>query len=234
MDKLMLLIDTYPGFLAVALGVGLWCAYGVSELPRRIYAQYASDALGDLPPTSSGLRVFMVLANGGVWFLCAWHWGPSLTAMCWASFFSALLTLTVIDLRTLLLPDLITQPLLWAGLLASNYNAVSLSLPDAVLGAAVGYVSLWTVAYLFERITGQEGMGAGDFKLMGALGAWLGPLALLPLALIASSLCATAALVMMWAKRSPEDGHLPFGPCLAAGGATMALWGEPITALLLG
>lgn len=234
MNKLTLLMDTYLGFLGVALGMGLLCAYGVSELPRRIYAQYAPHELDSLPASSSGLRLFVVLTIWMVWLLCALHWGPSLAALCWAGFFSALVTLAVIDLRTLLLPDLITQPLLWAGLLASSVNGVSLALSDAVLGAAVGYASLWTVAYLFERITGQEGMGAGDFKLMAALGAWLGPLALLPLALIASSLCAAGALVLIWAKRSPDDGQLPFGPCLAAGGATMAMLGEPITAFLLG
>ena len=143
MNKLTLLIGTYPGFLAVGLGVGPLCAHGVSELPRRIYAQYAPDELNNLPASTLGLRLFVALTIWVVWLLCALHWSPSMTALCWASFFAALITLTVIDLRTLLLPDLITQPLLWAGLLASNFSAVSLALPDAVLGAAaVSYTHL--------------------------------------------------------------------------------------------
>lgn len=236
----MELLNLIPEWLAHGLSLGLAlvlggvCAHAVNALPRHIYAQYAPQDVHTLPAPSRVGSALLVLGSGVIWGLSAWHWGMTLTAVCWSGFFMALLTLTAIDVRTLLLPDLITQPLLWVGLLASNTAVVSLPLSDAVLGAAAGYSALWAVAAVFERVTGQEGMGAGDFKLLAALGAWLGPWALLPLALIASSLCVVAALAMSAWGRSPEDGHLPFGPCLALGGAVMAIFGADITLFLLG
>ena len=104
------------------------------------------------------------LATLLMWLLCAAHWGPRLGGWLWALFGSALLALAVIDARTYLLPDALTQPLLWLGLLASQQEWIARPLNEAVAGAMLGYLSLWLVATAFERITGKVGMGAGDFK----------------------------------------------------------------------
>lgn len=234
MNQLKLLLDGWPWFLAVASAMGVWSAHSVSALPRRIYAEYDPQALDTLPASSKALKIGMVLGIVALWMVSGLNWGVSMTACCWAIFFSALLTLTVIDWRTLLLPDAITLPLLWWGLLASSFQWLPLPLVDAVWGAALGYVGFWAVAHIFKCVTGQEGMGAGDFKLMAALGAWLGPLALLPVALMASSLSAAGALLLIRLKQGSQDTHWPFGPCLAIGGAVMVIYGPEITAFLLG
>jgi len=163
--------------------------------------------------------------NMCLWLLCLWHWGMHPTALTWAVGLSFLLTLSVIDWQTTYLPDALTQPLLWIGLLASSWGLTEVSLQHAVWGAAAGYGSLWLVATVFQHITGKEGMGAGDFKLLGALGAWLGPFALIPLVLTAS---VGGALVGIWlqsTQRLERGGYLPFGPFLASAGAVQAFVG---------
>jgi leader peptidase (prepilin peptidase)/N-methyltransferase len=138
---------------------------------------------------------------------------------------SLLLALSVIDWQITYLPDALTQPLLWLGLLASGFGFLDISVQHAVWGAVAGYGSLWLVATLFEQLTGKEGMGAGDFKLLAALGAWLGPFALIPLVLMAS---VGGALVGIWLQsthRLERGGYVPFGPFLAAAGAVQAFYG---------
>ena len=126
------------------------------------------------------------IATALIWLACTWHWGLNATGFCWAGFATLLLALSVIDWQTTLLPDDLTQALVWAGLVASAVGWLALPLTQSVWGAVVGYVSLWSIATLFERITGKQGMGAGDFKLLAGLGAWLGPLELLPVVMAAS------------------------------------------------
>ncbi len=163
--------------------------------------------------------------NACLWLLCLWHWGMHPTAFAWAIGLSLLLALSVIDWQTTYLPDALTQPLLWIGLLASSWGLTDVSLQHAVWGAAVGYGSLWLVASVFERLTGKEGMGAGDFKLLAALGAWLGPLALIPLVLIASVIGALVGIWLQTTRRMERGGYVPFGPFLASAGAVQAFWG---------
>ena len=164
-------------------------------------------------------------ANACLWLMCAWHWGVQVSALSWAICMSFLLALSVIDWQTTYLPDALTQPLLWLGLLASSVGFTDISVQHAVWGAVAGYGSLWLVATVFEHLSGKEGMGAGDFKLLAALGAWLGPFALIPLVLMASVSGALVGIWMQSTQRLARGGYVPFGPFLAAAGAVQAFWG---------
>ena len=145
----------------------------------------------------------------------------------------ALVTLTLIDLDHQLLPDDITLPLLWLGLLF-NLGGTYVPLQDAVLGAMLGYLALWSVYWVFKLLTGKEGMGYGDFKLLAALGAWLG-WASLPLIILLSSLVGAACgIALMLIKRRGKDIPIPFGPYLAAAGWIALVWGDAIMARYLG
>jgi leader peptidase (prepilin peptidase)/N-methyltransferase len=156
--------------------------------------------------------------------------GPSASALAWAGFAAALLALAAIDADTTLLPDVITQPLVWSGLLAASWGLSQISLNTALWGAVVGYLFLWSVYWLFKLITGKEGMGQGDFKLLAALGAWLGWEALLSLVLIASITGVAYGLSLRVHRRLPQDSQMPFGPFLAlAGFWVMALGPLPFT-----
>ena len=174
------------------------------------------------------------LSTGLIWLLCTWHWGLNVTGFCWAGFATALLALSVIDWQTTLLPDDLTQTLLWGGLMASAMGWLPLPLQQSVWGAVIGYTSLWAVATAFERLTGKQGMGAGDFKLLAALGAWLGPLALLPVVMLASLSGAMTGLALKFTHRLREDGYVPFGPFLAVAGSFVAVIGIDVIALWMG
>lgn len=174
------------------------------------------------------------LITGLIWALCTWHWGINPAGFCWAGFATLLLALSVIDWQTTLLPDDLTQTLLWVGLISSSLGWLTLPLTQSVWGAAIGYASLWSVATVFERITGKQGMGAGDFKLLAALGAWLGPLALLPVVMLASITGAMIGLLLKFTHRLSDNGYVPFGPFLAAAGMTVAVVGIEAIALGMG
>jgi leader peptidase (prepilin peptidase)/N-methyltransferase len=148
-------------------------------------------------------------------------------ALAWGGFAAALLALAVIDARTRWLPDAITQPLTWGGLIAAAMGWTAVSLPDALGGAVAGYLCLWLVYWGFRLATGQEGMGHGDFKLLAALGAWFGWAHLLALVLIASVTGLLAALVLLWRQRLPQNRQIAFGPFLALAGAWLMFFGTP-------
>lgn len=153
-----------------------------------------------------------------------WRWGPGWDAVAGIGLLWALIALALIDFDTTLLPDDITLPLLWAGLLVTTLLHPD-RLAGAVWGAAIGYVSLWTVYQGFKLLTGKEGMGFGDFKLLAALGAWFGAAALLPIILL-SSLCGAVIGIALQLLRFTERGRpIPFGPFLAAAGIVMLLIG---------
>jgi leader peptidase (prepilin peptidase) / N-methyltransferase len=149
------------------------------------------------------------------------------TALAWSGFAAALLALAVIDARTTWLPDAITQPLTWAGLIAAALNWTPVSLHAALAGAVGGYLFLWLVYWVFKLVTGKEGMGYGDFKLLAALGAWFGWQLLLAIVLIASISSLLVAVVLMWRRRLPENRQIPFGPFLALAGAWLLFFGAP-------
>ena len=145
----------------------------------------------------------------------------------------SLIALTMIDVDHQLLPDDITLPLMWLGL-AFSLLGVSVSLQDAVLGAMLGYLSLWSVYWLFKLLTGKEGMGYGDFKLLAALGAWLGWQAV-PLVILLSSLVgALCGVAIMLATRRGKDVPIPFGPYLAMAGWIALMWGDKLMSYYMG
>jgi leader peptidase (prepilin peptidase)/N-methyltransferase len=153
--------------------------------------------------------------------------GPTGTAIAAFGLCAALLVMSAIDIDTHLLPDSLTLPLLWAGLIV-NFDGVFASLHDAVLGAIAGYLALWCVHWLFKLVRGVEGMGYGDFKLLAALGAWLGWAALPQIVLIAAVTGALVGLIATWRGRMRFEEPLPFGPFLAAGGALTLFLGTPL------
>ena len=158
----------------------------------------------------------------------AWHFGFGWTAAGALLLVWALLALTAIDFDTQLLPDAITLPLLWAGLLF-NLFGVFTALSSAVLGAVIGYLALWSVYWLFKLVTGKEGMGYGDFKLLAALGAWLG-WQMLPLIILLSSLVgAVVGITLIVALKHGRNIPIPFGPYLAGGGLIALFWGPVLT-----
>jgi len=158
----------------------------------------------------------------------AWHFGFGLAAFAAMAFLWCMIALSFIDFDTQLLPDSITLPLLWAGLLL-NLAGTFVDLGSAVIGAAAGYLSLWSVYWGFRIATGKEGMGFGDFKLLAAVGAWLG-WQMLPLVVLASSFVgATFGIALMLFARHGRNVPIPFGPYLAVAGAVALFWGKPLT-----
>lgn len=163
----------------------------------------------------------------------AWHFGFGISALFALIFVWVLIALTFIDLDTQLLPDSLTQPLIWLGLLV-NLGGSFTTLSSAVIGACSGYAVLWTVYWLFKLATGKEGMGYGDFKLLAAIGAWFG-WQLLPVTLLLSSIVgATVGLSLILFAGHKRQIPIPFGPYLAGGGLITMLWGHAITQTYLG
>ena len=156
--------------------------------------------------------------------LIGWRIGETPVVLLWCGFAAVLVALAGIDWDTTFLPDNLTLPLLWSGLVisAAGWN---LPLSDAVWGAVAGYLSLWSVYWLFKLATGKEGMGYGDFKLLGALGAWLGLKTILPIVLIASLIGAVVGIAMKLTSALREGRYVPFGPFLAGAGLTVLLAG---------
>ena len=165
------------------------------------------------------------IATGALFLYCVWRWGWTWTAAAWCGFAATLVALTLIDWDTTLLPDDLTLPLLWSGLLAALLGWTSVPVDSAIWGAVAGYLSLWLVYWAFKLTTGKEGMGYGDFKLFAALGAWFGWQALVPIALMASVIGAVVGLGMKAMSALREGGVVPFGPFLALGGLTAMLFG---------
>ena len=181
-----------------------------------------------------GLRYPAVEAATGFLFaFSAWQFGPvAATAGAWL-FIAAMIALTFIDFDKQLLPDDITLPLLWAGLLFNVFGTY-VDLGSAVIGAAAGYLSLWSVYWLFKLATGREGMGFGDFKLLAAIGAWLG-WQMLPLVILLSSFVgAGVGVALIVLARHGRNVPIPFGPYLAAAGVIALFWGKPLNHAYLG
>ena len=163
----------------------------------------------------------------------AWHFGPTPQAAGALVLVWALIALAAIDLDTQLLPDSITLPLLWLGLAINLWGAFT-DLPSAVIGAMLGYLALWSVFWLFKLATGKEGMGYGDFKLLAALGAWLGWQMLPAIILLSSVVGAAVGITLIVATRHGRNVPIPFGPYLAAAGGIALFWGAKITQTYLG
>ncbi|MDC8444383.1 MAG: A24 family peptidase [Nitrosomonas sp.] len=170
------------------------------------------------------IEAFTAMSSGFV----AWHFGFGWLLLAALIFVWALIALAAIDIETQLLPDDITLPLVWLGILVNMYTGFT-DLHSSVIGAIAGYLSLWMVYWIFKLITGKEGMGYGDFKLLAAIGAWLG-WSLLPLVILLSSLVGgIVGLGLVMISKRNKNAMIPFGPYLAGGALIALLWGQSIT-----
>lgn len=169
---------------------------------------------------------FVELLTGVLFAAVGWRFGAQPTTLLWCTLVATLIALAGIDWDTTLLPDNLTLPLLWGGLVCSTLGW-TIALPQAMWGAVAGYLSLWSVYWLFKLTTGKEGMGYGDFKLLAALGAWLGWQMILPIVLSASIIGALVGIGMKLSSQLREGRYVPFGPFLAGGGIAVMLAGQP-------
>ncbi len=166
--------------------------------------------------------------------ICAWHFGPGWEALLAIVLTLTLVPITMIDADTQLIPDAIVLPLMWLGLALSLFHPLAgadtlfISPSDAIVGAMAGYLSLWSIFWAFKLVTGKDGMGYGDFKLLAALGAWLG-WQQLPIIIMMSAIVGTViSIVMIVARGKDRSIPIPFGPYLATAGWITMLWGETI------
>jgi leader peptidase (prepilin peptidase) / N-methyltransferase len=173
-----------------------------------------------------GVRYPLVELSGAALFAyCGWRWGATAAALAWSGFSATILALALIDWDTTLLPDDLTLPLLWGGLVVATLQWTTVPLTAAIWGVVAGYLSLWAVYWAFKLTTGKEGMGYGDFKLFAALGAWFGWQALVPIILMASIIGALVGIAMKFSSGLREGGYVPFGPFLAGAGLTAMVFG---------
>jgi len=168
------------------------------------------------------------LLSGILTAIVAWHFGFSWQAGAAMFLTWALIALSFIDIDKQLLPDSITQPLVWAGILLA-FVPVFVDLPTSVIGAVIGYLSLWSIFHLFRLLTGKEGMGYGDFKLLAVLGAWMGWQMLPVIILLSSAVGAIIGIAMIALLGRDRNIPIPFGPYLAAAGWLALIWGQDIT-----
>ncbi|MBI3382855.1 MAG: prepilin peptidase [Aquabacterium sp.] len=165
------------------------------------------------------------LATAALFAACSWRFGAQPTTLLWCGFVAVLVAAALIDWDTTLLPDDLTLPLMWAGLVAAALGW-NLPLKDALWGTVVGYLSLWSVYWLFKLTTGKEGMGYGDFKLLAALGAWLGWSMVLPIVLASSVIGAVIGIGMKLSGQLREGVYVPYGPFLAGAGLVVTMAGS--------
>lgn len=183
--------------------------------------------------TSISARYPLVEAlTGALSGMVAWHFGFNSMAIAALLFTFALIALTFIDFDTFLLPDDITLPLLWAGLMI-NLGGGFTDLHSAVIGAVVGYLSLWSIYWIFKLVTGKEGMGYGDFKLLAAIGAWFGWQLLPAVILLSSLLGSVIGIGLIILARHGRNVPIPFGPYLALGGIAALFWGPQLARFYL-
>ena len=201
------------------------CGHAIAwyeNIPLLSYLWLRGKCSACKTPISARYPFFEVL-TAAIFAALAWRFGAQPTTLLWCAFAAVLVALAGIDWDTTLLPDGLTLPLLWGGLVAAALGlTTSLS---SVWGAVAGYLSLWSVYWLFKLATGKEGMGYGDFKLLAALGAWLGASMVLPVVLGASIFGAVVGIAMKLNSSLREGRYVPFGPFLAGSGLAVLLLG---------
>ena len=164
----------------------------------------------------------------------AWHFGPGWEALMAIALTIVLVAISMIDADTQLIPDSIVLPLMWLGLAMSLFhpmigaNTLFIAPSDAIVGAMAGYLTLWSIFWLFKLVTGKDGMGYGDFKLLAALGAWLGWQALPMIIMMSAVVGVVINLTLILARGKDRSIPIPFGPYLAAAGWITMIWGETI------
>lgn len=171
------------------------------------------------------------LLTGLLFAACGLRFGAEPTTLLWCGFVATLVALAFIDVDTQLLPDDLTLPLMWAGIVSAALGWIPVSLSASVGGAVAGYLSLWFVFHAYRLIRGKEGMGAGDFKLLAALGAWMGWVLIPSIILLSSAVGAVVGIALIVFKRHDRDVPIPFGPYLAGGGVAALFFGEQLTRL---
>ena len=164
---------------------------------------------------------------------CGWHFGPHPVTLLWCGLSATLVALAFIDLDTQFLPDDLTLPLMWAGIVSSALGWTPVPLAASVGGAVAGYLSLWFVFHAYRLIRGKEGIGAGDFKLLAALGAWMGWALIPSIILLSSAVGALVGIGLIVLRSHDKDVPIPFGPYLAGGGIAALFFGEQLTHLWL-
>ncbi|MEK6685038.1 MAG: A24 family peptidase [Pseudomonadota bacterium] len=223
-------IETLPTFnLITPRSACPHCGHKITALENIPIISYlalrgrCSQCQARISPRYPIVEAVTALMSGFV----AWHFGYSLITIAVLIFVWSLIALAVIDLNTQLLPDDITLPLLWLGVLV-NMNDGFTDLHSAIIGVMAGYLSLWSIYWCFKLITGKEGMGYGDFKLLAAIGAWLG-WSMLPIVILFSSLVgAIAGVGLIIAAKLKKNIPIPFGPYLVGGALIALFWGEKL------
>ncbi|NVK30742.1 MAG: prepilin peptidase [Gammaproteobacteria bacterium] len=175
---------------------------------------------------------FIEAVTGFIAVFLVWTYGLSPVSVALFGFSATLLAAAMIDADTTLLPDELTLPLMWAGLLISLWSGWPLAPGDAIVGAAVGYLSLWSIYQVFKLITGKEGMGYGDFKLLAAIGAWTGWQELLTVILLSSVVGTILGVLQIVFKRMNRETPMPFGPYLAAAGWLAMMFGPALREMI--
>lgn len=220
---------TFPVYNLAIPGSGCpQCGHKISTLENIPILSYlflrgqCADCRTRIPFSYPLVEALTAILSG----LAAWHFGSGGILFAALIFIWAMIVLAFIDLNTQLLPDSITQPLLWVGLAVNLHNGFT-DIDSAVIGAIAGYLTLWSVYWLFKLLTGKEGMGYGDFKLLAAIGAWLG-WQLLPLVILFSSVVGAVVGTALILTARSKNTTLPFGPYLAGGGLIALFWGNQI------
>ncbi len=228
-------VHTAPYNLIVPRSACPHCQHQISALeniPVISYLMIGGKCRGCKAPISKRYPIIEAI-TGLLSGYMVWHFGSGIAGMGAVVFVWFLIAMTFIDTDTQLLPDDLTLPLMWGGLLINLYGTFT-SLDNAVIGAIAGYLSLWSVYWTFKLVTGKEGMGYGDFKLLAALGAWMG-WAMLPLIiLLSSAVGAVIGISMMVLGKLGKGKPIPFGPYLAIAGLIALLWGQSINSQYLG
>jgi leader peptidase (prepilin peptidase)/N-methyltransferase len=217
-----------PASAAIVVGVGAATGLGLDFLHRQLLLKLTDGGVFEAPPQNGpakGRRMLLALACSALFLACFWRFGLSLTFVAWCVFVSGMVALAVMDWETTILPDDLTLPLLWCGLLAATSGLTGIDVRSAVWGAAGGYAALWCIYQAYRLLTGAEGLGFGDFKLFAAIGAWGGLDVLAPAALFASLFATPIGLWMRTIGQLREDKFIPLGPFLAGGGLLVVLVG---------
>ena len=178
-----------------------------------------------VPVAVRGPRALFLPAGAALAVHLYFHFGPGWTFLAAAGFVWTLIVLALIDIERHLLPDRITLPLLWVGLAVNLQGNMFTTLESAVIGAMAGYLSLWVIYQNHRLLTGREGMGYGDFKMLAAIGAWLGWKWLPLVVLVAAAALLVIVAILMVSGRLERYASVPFGPCLMLGALLALLWG---------
>ena len=201
------------------------------NIPILSYVLLRGKCAGCQKPISMRYPI-IELVTGLLSGVVAWQFGATWLALAFLVLTWSLISLTMIDFDHQLLPDNITLPLLWLGLLVNALlPGTTVSAADAVLGAIIGYMSLWSLYWVFKMLTGKEGMGYGDFKLLAALGAWMGWQSLLLIVILSSLVGAIVGIALLLLRGRDRNIPIPFGPYLAGAGFIAMLWGDALNRL---